>query len=74
MWGTLWTFGSSLDEEWARDNIDIMQKCGFRVYEQEDLGILFGIDGAGYDFYEHHWIPLYKLRGLQWHEENNRTA
>ena len=26
------------------------------------------IDGAGYDFYESHWIPLYKARGLQWHE------
>ena len=22
----------------------------------------------GYDFYENHWIPLYKARGLQWHE------
>lgn len=27
-----------------------------------------GIDGAGYDFYEAHWIPLYEARGLHWHE------
>ena len=31
-------------------------------------GYFFGIDGGGYDFYEGHWIPLYKKRGLQWHK------
>ncbi len=69
MWGTMWTFGESLDEEWARKNIEIMQECGFRVYESDEFGIIFGIDGAGYDFYEDHWIPLYKARGLKWHDK-----
>ena len=69
MWGTMWTFGDSLDDEWARENIEIIQKCGFRVYESDDFGIIFGIDGAGYNFYENHWIPLYKARGLKWHNE-----
>lgn len=69
MWGTMWTFGESLDEDWARGNIEIMQECGFRVYESDDFGIIFGIDGAGYNFYESHWIPLYKARGLKWHDE-----
>ena len=32
------------------------------------FGYFFGIDGAGYSFYEEHWIPLYKARGLQWHK------
>lgn len=69
MWGTMWTFGDSLDEDWARDNLDVMSNCGFRIYEDEETGdIYFGIDGAGYDFYEAHWIPLYKARGLQWHD------
>jgi len=70
MWGTMWTFGESLDEDWARENIEIMESCGFRVYESEDFGIILGIDGAGYNFYESHWIPLYKARGLKWHNEN----
>ncbi len=70
MWSTMWTFGESLDEDWARENIQIMQDCGFRVYENDDFGIIFGIDGAGYNFYESHWIPLYKARGLKWHDEN----
>lgn len=67
MWGTMWTFGSSLDEEWALNNLEKMEKCGIWVYESDELGVFFGINGAGYDFYENHWIPLYKERGLKWH-------
>lgn len=71
MWGTLWQFGDSADDWWLEDGdgIQIMSDCGFRIYENEEFGYFFGIDGAGYDFYEAHWIPLYKARGLQWHDE-----
>jgi DNA-directed RNA polymerase subunit RPC12/RpoP len=69
MWGTMWTFGSSFDEEWAKNNLYEMYECGFRIYESDELGVFFGIDGAGYDFYESHWTPLYKARGLKWHSE-----
>ena len=48
--------------------MQIMANCGFRIYESEDYGYIFGIDGAGYDFYEAHWIPLYKAIGLKWHD------
>lgn len=70
MWGTLWSFGDSADDYWLEelDGIEQMSKCGFRIYESDDFGYVFGIDGAGYDFYEAHWIPLYKARGLQWHD------
>jgi hypothetical protein len=70
MWGTLWTFGSTWDETWAKDNLELMFDCGFRIYESDELGIFFGIDGAGYDFMSNHWIPLYKARGLKWHSES----
>jgi hypothetical protein len=46
-----------------------MTECGFRVYQSEELGIFFGIDGAGYSFYDQHWLPLYNARGLQWHDK-----
>lgn len=71
MWGWMWAFGDSIDDEWLSrdDNLRIMADCGFRIYKQEDIGYLFGIDGAGYDFYSEHWIPLYKARGLHWHKE-----
>ena len=46
-----------------------MSECGFRIYKHEEWGCFFGIDGAGYNFYDAHWIPLYKARGLKWHDE-----
>ncbi len=71
MWSTMWAFSDRCDLEWLDDeeNQRIMAECGFRIYESEDFGYIFGIDGAGYSFYEKHWIPLYKARGLRWHEE-----
>lgn len=70
MWGTMWSFGDSADDWWLEDGngIEIMSKCGFRIYESDEFGYFFGIDGAGYSFYDAHWIPLYKARGLQWHD------
>lgn len=70
MWGTLWSFGDPCDGWWLEDDngIELMSRCGFRVYQSDDFGYFFGIDGAGYDFYESHWIPLYKARGLKWHD------
>lgn len=70
MWGTMWSFGDSADDYWLEEmgGIDLMSQCGFRIYESEDFGFIFGIDGAGYDFFESHWIPLYKARGLRWHD------
>ena len=68
MWGTMWTFGSGLDEDWVRHNLQTVSDLGFRIYQDyETDDIYIGIDGCGYDFYEAHWIPLYKARGLQWH-------
>ena len=70
MWGTLWSFGDIADDWWLEDGdgIKIMSECGFKIYESDEFGYFFGIDGAGYNFYEAHWIPLYKARGLQWHD------
>lgn len=72
MWGTIWQFDDSADEYWLDelDGIRALSKCGFRVYVSDEFGYFFGIDGAGYDFYDSHWIPLYKARGLKWHDPN----
>jgi hypothetical protein len=71
MWGTMWQFGDSCDKWWLEENggLQIMANCGFRIYKTDDIGYIFGIDGAGYDFYEEHWIPLYEARGLLWHDK-----
>lgn len=70
IWGTMWSFGDSCDDYWLEElnGTEIMSECGFRIYEHEEFGYFFGIDGAGYDFYSEHWIPLYRKRGLQWHD------
>ena len=75
MWGTMWSFGDSCDDWWLEkgDGIQKMSECGFRIYYHEEWGWFFGIDGAGYDFYSEHWIPLYKARGLKWSDEDLET-
>lgn len=72
IWGTVWQFHDGLDDWWLEqdDGIVKMSRLGFRIYRHSEWGYFFGIDGAGYDFYEAHWIPLYKVRGLQWHNED----
>lgn len=71
MWGAMWQFGDPIDEHWLEDeeNQKKMSACGFRIYKHEEWGFFFGIDGAGYDFWEAHWTPLYKTVGLKWHDE-----
>ena len=67
-WGYLFHPKNVIDEEWIRRNLDKVAECGFLVYNSEETGILLGIDGAGYDFYEAYWLPLYRARGLKWHK------
>ena len=62
-------FSDSCDNWWLENHLQEMADCGFRIYEQEDFGYVFGIDGCGYDFYESHWIPLYEKRGFHWDDE-----
>ena len=69
MWGTMWSFKDSCDTQWLIDNSDKMAELGFSIYDTP-YGYFFGIDGAGYDFFFQHWIPLYKARGLRWHSVN----
>lgn len=70
IWGTLWNFDDSSDIAWLETDkrLATMSDCGFRIFFHDDFGYFFGIDGAGYDFYEEHWIPLYLARGLHWHK------
>ena len=75
MWSWLWSFSNGIDEEWLeRGGIEKMSDCGFRVYNSGEFGYFFGIDGAGYDFYHEHWIPLYHARGLRWADEQYKEG
>ena len=76
MWGTMWAFSDSCDSDWLKfgNGILKMSQCGFRVFESEKFGYFFGIDGAGYDFYESHWLPIYNARGLKWHDTETEAS
>ncbi len=70
MCGTMWAFVDVADNLWleTEGGILAMSECGFRIYESEQFGLIFGIDVTRYDFYEAHWIPLYRARGLRRHD------
>lgn len=70
MWSTMWQFHDPCDTYWIekQNGIEALSQCGFRVYYSEQFGYFFGIDGCGYDFYLAHFIPLYRARGLKWHD------
>lgn len=68
-WGTMFHPECSTDEDWIREHIEEVEECGFLVYDSIETGILLGVDGCGYCFYDSHWKPLYKKRGLNWHDE-----
>ena len=76
-WGTMFSFKDSADIDWLEGGYEIwdenegikaLSRCGFRVYKSDEFGYFFGIDAGGFDFYEAFWVPLYKARGLQWHD------
>ena len=69
MWRWVFVPDDPTDQWWVKNNAqEIYEKCGIVVYETEEIGVYFGINGADYGFYEAHWLPLYRLRGLKWHE------
>ncbi len=70
LWYTMWSFSDGCDNYWLeeKNGIQLMSECGFRIFKSEQFGYFFGLDGGGYDFYEAHWIPLYKKRGFHWHD------
>lgn len=69
IWNAMWQFKSKEDELWLEEDNGIkeMSAVGFRIFKHDDFGYFFGLDGGGIDFYERYWIPLYKKRGLNWH-------
>jgi hypothetical protein len=65
-WGTLFA-PDPIDARWILEHAEQVAALSFFVFESEDWGCLLGIDAGGFDFFEELWIPLYELRGLEWH-------
>ena len=72
MWGTLFEAKDQMLADKILENSDaIINNAGFTVIDvsKKDeegaygTGIFLGVNGAGYDFYEQHWVPLYRILG-----------
>ena len=72
MWGTVFEAKDGRLAELIREHADaIINDIGMRIIDLGDSeaseaynqGVFLGVNGAGYDFYESHWIPLYRLFG-----------
>ena len=65
MWSTaFWFEGNRLMYEFVEQEQERINDIGFSIlYDgaDGDVPLALGIDGAGYDFYEAHWRPLYDL-------------
>lgn len=60
MWSTAFYVNASYLSDMIYENKEDICKLGFVIMYNEDMyDIYLGIDGAGYDFYEAHWMPLY---------------
>lgn len=68
----MWNTWFEPSDSWIWEEIDSraieVAVFGFTLIYRDGWFWGLGIDGAGYDFYEAHWIPLYDLLGLTWHE------
>ena len=72
MWSTLFEAKDNTIKDWILENSDkIISEAGFTIIDlsrenegEYQTGVFLGVNGAGYDFYEAHWIPLYKIFGV----------
>jgi hypothetical protein len=61
MWNTVWRCeGFYIESDYC--NVDKLYDLGIGVIDHESGYYLF-ISGAGYSFYQAHWIPLFKMLG-----------
>ena len=72
MWSTLFEAKDNTIKDWILENYEkIISEAGFTIIDlsrenegEYETGVFLGVNGAGYDFYEAHWIPLYKIFGV----------
>jgi hypothetical protein len=80
MWGTMFVVNDPVDKRAVQALLQPVEDEEDELYGSEEVGntgifafdideeVVLGINGAGYDFYVHHWIPLYEALGYAWHE------
>ena len=67
MWNTIWGIQANRSDYYL-ENVDRLKEIGIGLLEFKEDYYLF-IAGAGYDFYDAHWIPLF-TKFFKWIEED----
>lgn len=70
MWSTWFEPADSFVYDKLSNMYEELAEMGFTIIERDGVFWGLGIDGAGFDFYESFWIPLYKALGFKWHDED----
>jgi hypothetical protein len=70
MWNTWFEPADSFTYRQLSGMYEELAELGFTIIEHDGEFWGLGIDGAGFDFYEAFWIPLYKALGFKWHDED----
>jgi hypothetical protein len=80
MWGSMFIVNDSVDKRRIKALLKPVEDEEDELYGSQEVGdtgisafeidgeLVLGINGAGYDFYEQHWTPLYNALGYEWHE------
>ena len=73
MWSTVWSTDwlpnasgkYELGAGYEKRAVEVAEYTGVNIYSSSESDLFYiGVDGAGYSFYEEHWIPLAYLWGL----------
>ncbi|MDE7425354.1 MAG: hypothetical protein K2N51_16980 [Lachnospiraceae bacterium] len=56
---TMWRFKNGFDSLWIKNNANKFREIGFRVFDSDIFGIIFGLEDTNFDFYFEHFEPLY---------------
>lgn len=73
MWGWCWDISDYISYEEIEDYYFKYKllDLGFTIIKDENGGNYWiGINGAGFNFYDAFWTPLYDVLGFKWHEVN----
>lgn len=70
MWNTLFEAKDQTMSDILLEKVDDLHKIGIHLMQVDETYVMMFIMGAGYSFYDSHWIPLYR-DVLQWIKETD---